>query len=133
MNEVQKFTLTPFCDNKFLNRFLGEDGIAFPDEESNQLNEERLSALRSNFIPYNNIPMGATHVKSKLIMTVPRRSPGVPSTLNYISTKSTRRTSPSFRAFPDYKTNELHVRNNRISLHDFQIKFRISATIITGQ
>lgn len=88
----------------------GSDGIAFPDEESNHLDEERLSALRSNFVPYNNIPMGATHAKGKLIMTIPRRNPGIPATLNYISTKSPKRSSPSFRAFPNYRMNELHVR-----------------------
>lgn len=53
--------------------------------------------------------MGATHYNGHLIVTVPRRRVGIPSTLNYISTKSTKGSSPSFRAFPDQKTNDLHV------------------------
>lgn len=76
------------------------------------MDQERLSAVRSNFVPYNNVPMGATHVKGKLIMTIPRRNPGIPATLSYISTKSPKGSSPSFRAFPSYRMNELHVRMN---------------------
>lgn len=87
----------------------GGDGIAFPDEETtNHLNLERLSAERSNYVAYNNVPMGVTHAKGKLITTIPRRRAGVPATLSYISTKSPKGTSPSFRAFPNYQTNELH-------------------------
>lgn len=90
---------------------LAGDGIAFPDEETqNHLNQERLSASSSDFIAYNNVPMGVTHAKGKLIMTIPRRNPGIPATLSYISTKSPKGTSPSFRAFPNYRINELHVK-----------------------
>ncbi|KAJ6626578.1 L-dopachrome tautomerase yellow-f2, partial [Pseudolycoriella hygida] len=98
-----------FCC-KYYDYFADGDGIAFPDE-SNHLNEERESALSSNFVPYNNVPMGVTHVKGKLIMTIPRRNPGIPATLNFISTKSPKRSSPSFRAFPNYRTNALHPQN----------------------
>lgn len=57
--------------------------------------------------------MGVTHAKGKLITTIPRRRAGVPATLSYISTKSPKGTSPSFRAFPDYQTNELHVSKHQ--------------------
>lgn len=68
-----------------------------------------------DFIQYNNIPMGATHYKDRIFVTVPRRSPGVASTLNVISTKSPKGSSPSFKPFPDAKTNTLHVNNNKRS------------------
>lgn len=62
-----------------------------------------------DFIQYNNVPMGATHYKDRIFVTVPRRSPGVASTLNVISTKSPKGSSPSFKPFPDAVTNTLHV------------------------
>lgn len=62
-----------------------------------------------DYVAYNNVPMGATHYKDKIFVTVPRRRVGVPSTLNYVHLKSTRGTSPSFRAFPSDEMNQLHV------------------------
>lgn len=53
--------------------------------------------------------MGATHYKDRIFLTVPRRRIGVPSTLNFIHTKSTKGTSPSLRAFPNVEMNQLHV------------------------
>jgi len=52
--------------------------------------------------------MGANHYKGRLFVTVPRRRLGIPSTLNFISTKSTKGTGPSFRPYPDIQTNELN-------------------------
>ncbi|XP_044728504.1 L-dopachrome tautomerase yellow-f2-like [Chrysoperla carnea] len=43
--------------------------------------------LEEEFIPYNNVPMGVSKWGDKLIITVPRRKPGIPSTLNYIKLK----------------------------------------------
>lgn len=81
----------------------------FPDEpellRDHQL--EHQSAQRANYVPYNNVPMGATHHHDRLYVTVPRRRPGIPSTLNYISTKASPHSSPTFRAYPNYQTNEL--------------------------
>lgn len=62
-----------------------------------------------DFIQYNNVPMGATHYKDRIFLTVPRRSPGIASTLNVISSKSPIGSSPSFQPFPSAETNELHV------------------------
>jgi hypothetical protein len=36
------------------------------------------------FIPENNVPFGVEVWGNKLFVTVPRRRPGIPSTLNYI-------------------------------------------------
>lgn len=55
--------------------------------------------------------MGLTHDKDKLFITVPRRRPGVPATLNYIPTKSPVGSSPSLRAYPSYQTNQLPENN----------------------
>lgn len=98
-----------FILNHFVSYGAASDGIAFPDDEQEtELRSERQSALAANYVAYNNVPMGVTHYRGRLFITVPRRRPGVPATLNFISTKSTARSSPSLRAFPSYRVNELH-------------------------
>lgn len=37
-----------------------------------------------DFIPENNIPFGVEVWKDKVFITIPRRNPGVPATLNYV-------------------------------------------------
>lgn len=77
------------------------DDVQFPS---------RISAEKSaDYVAYNNVPMGATHYKGKIFLTVPRRRVGVPSTLNFVYTKSTKGSSPSFKAFPSEDINRLHV------------------------
>lgn len=66
----------------------------------------------SDYVAYNNVPMGANHHNGRLFITVPRRRPGIPATLNFVSTKSTKGTGPSLRPYPDISTNELHVRKS---------------------
>lgn len=59
-------------------------------------------------IPYNNIPIGFAPTKSRLFITVPRRAPGIPSTLNYIDLSARNsQQSPLLRSFPDIETNRL--------------------------
>lgn len=41
-----------------------------------------------------------------------RRRPGIPSTLNFISRKATKGSSPSYKPFPNAETNRLHVMIN---------------------
>lgn len=89
--------------------FKGNEGIFFPEPTS--ISGVSRESILANYIAYNNVPMGTTHFKGRLFVTVPRRRPGIPSTLNYILTKSTRGSSPSFRSFPDFETNELHVKD----------------------
>lgn len=79
-------------------------------ENADELREQQLehqSAERANYVPYNNVPMGVTHYHDRLFVTVPRRRPGIPATLNYISSKAPPHSSPTFRAYPNYQTNEL--------------------------
>lgn len=86
------------------------DNVIFPDDEMTQILElEKEIARTEEFIQYNNVPIGVTHYKNKLFITVPRRAPGIPATLNYIYTNSPKRSSPRLRAYPNYRTNQLHV------------------------
>lgn len=67
------------------------------------------------FIPYNNVAQGfapyITANSSKVFIAVPRRSLGVPSTLNYVELKDGQDlyVNPKLRSYPNYKTNELDV------------------------
>ncbi|XP_023294204.2 L-dopachrome tautomerase yellow-f2-like isoform X1 [Lucilia cuprina] len=62
----------------------------------------------ASYIPYNNVPMGATHFKGRLFVTMPRRRVGIPSTLNYIDlNKDGAQESPKLIAYPDFETNQL--------------------------
>lgn len=80
---------------------LAPDRITFPGNDTSTL---------LDFVPYNNIPMGVDHFRGQLFITMPRRRPGIPSTLNYIDINSnTRNQSPLLKPFPDIMTNSLHV------------------------
>lgn len=47
--------------------------------------EARNKAIKNGeYIPQNNVPFGVEVWRDKVFVTVPRRNPGVPSTLNYI-------------------------------------------------
>lgn len=55
--------------------------------------------------------MGVSHHKGRLFVTVPRRRPGIPATLNVINMgKVTEVNNPTLLGYPDYLTNTLHVR-----------------------
>lgn len=56
--------------------------------------------------------MSVSHYKGKLIIAVPRRKPGIPSTLNYVPDDLPVGSSPNLRPYPDFKTNDLHVSSN---------------------
>ncbi|KAH8417649.1 hypothetical protein KR222_003614, partial [Zaprionus bogoriensis] len=61
------------------------------------------------FEAYNNVPMGASHYRNRLFVTVPRRHPGIPSTLNYIDMQlDGTETSPKLRAYPDFHVNQFN-------------------------
>ncbi|CAH1116243.1 unnamed protein product [Phaedon cochleariae] len=57
------------------------------------------------FIPENNIPMGANVWKNKLFITVPRRQPGIPSTLNYVPLDSPNRHNVPLIPYPNLEIN----------------------------
>ncbi|XP_034659967.1 L-dopachrome tautomerase yellow-f2-like [Drosophila subobscura] len=61
------------------------------------------------YIPYNNVPMGATHYRGRLFVTMPRRRVGIPSTLNYIDmTRDGREQSPKLHAYPNFALNQFN-------------------------
>uniref|UniRef100_A0A182WQX0 Yellow protein n=1 Tax=Anopheles minimus TaxID=112268 RepID=A0A182WQX0_9DIPT len=66
-------------------------------------------AENETFQAYGNIPMGASHHKNRLFITIPRRRPGVPATLNVIDLSKVARgdRSPPLKAYPTYPINEL--------------------------
>lgn len=97
-----------------------EHDILFPDTQpksNTNSNQRQLTSQFNpnvqqnpqNYIATNVVPMGATHYKNRIFITAPRRRPGIPSTLNFVHTKSTKGSSPSFKAFPNDEINELHV------------------------
>lgn len=83
------------------------DNILFPDIDAFK-EFDAGSALR-DYIAYNNVPMGASHYKDRLFITIPRRRPGVPATLNYVSVNAAVGSSPTLRPYPDIHTNALNV------------------------
>ncbi|KAH8318747.1 hypothetical protein KR074_005246 [Drosophila pseudoananassae] len=97
--------------------------IAFPGKYSRAKRESltsrdtplsigsRVSSDDSNapYIPYNNVPMGVTHFRGRLFVTMPRRRVGIPSTLNYIDlSRDGREQSPKLLAYPNFALNQFN-------------------------
>ncbi|KAH8383760.1 hypothetical protein KR009_010399 [Drosophila setifemur] len=74
---------------------------------------------RASYIPYNNVPMGVTHYRGRLFVTMPRRRVGIPSTLNYIDlNRDGRDRSPKLRAYPDFALNQFNASaENLVSVY----------------
>lgn len=75
----------------------------------------------SEFVQYNNIPIGATRYQDKLFITIPRRRPGIPVTLTYIYLNASI-DNPSLRPYPNLATNRVDTnhqlnRNRLISVY----------------
>lgn len=88
----------------YISRYDIADAIVFPTSNNNS------GGTLPDYIPYNNIPMGVEHYKGRLFITVPRRNPGVPSTLNHIEMNlNIRNKSPLLKPFPNLARNDLHV------------------------
>ncbi|XP_055374666.1 L-dopachrome tautomerase yellow-f2-like isoform X2 [Condylostylus longicornis] len=67
------------------------------------------ATIDENYIPYSNVPMGVSRYKNKLFVTLPRRRPGIPSTLNYINLmKLGNDINPKFIPYPNYDFNKLN-------------------------
>lgn len=67
------------------------------------------------YVSYNNVPQGfapySSNKSSRVFIAVPRRFPGVPSTLNYVKLEDGQDayTNPPLHSFPNYEMNELDV------------------------
>ncbi|XP_065089892.1 L-dopachrome tautomerase yellow-f-like [Ochlerotatus camptorhynchus] len=68
-----------------------------------------VSRDNEQFNAYGNLPMGVSHHKGRLFVTIPRRRPGIPATLNVIDMSKTKGTNnPPMEAYPNYLVNKLH-------------------------
>ncbi|XP_059219463.1 L-dopachrome tautomerase yellow-f2 isoform X1 [Stomoxys calcitrans] len=89
--------------------------IYFPGQYHGIRSKRQAPVANASFIPYNNVPMGVTHYKGRLFITMPRRRVGIPSTLNYIDlTKNGREKSPKLTAYPDFETNQFAGNTGRL-------------------
>uniref|UniRef100_A0A1Y9G9K3 Yellow protein n=1 Tax=Anopheles albimanus TaxID=7167 RepID=A0A1Y9G9K3_ANOAL len=81
------------------------DDFIFHDGET-EVND---SHLNETFTPYHNLPMGVTHHKGRLFITIPRRRTGIPATLAVVSLDQVVKDekSPKLTAYPDAITNQL--------------------------
>ncbi|XP_034485419.1 L-dopachrome tautomerase yellow-f2-like [Drosophila innubila] len=72
-----------------------------------------------SYIAYNNVPMGATHFRGRLFVTMPRRRVGIPSTLNYIDMqRDGKQSSPKLYAYPNFELNQFNTsEQNLVSVY----------------
>ncbi|KAB0802550.1 hypothetical protein PPYR_04736 [Photinus pyralis] len=63
--------------------------------------------LAESYIYENNIPMSANRWRNKLFVTVPRRRPGIPSTLNFIWTNTSQKHNVPLISYPNFAINQL--------------------------
>lgn len=94
--------------------FKAFDNVSIIFELPDGVHDLDVNSIIENYIPSNNVPIGAVHHKKRLFITFPRIKPGIPATLTHITTGGVRKSSPSLEAYPDFKTNEIHV--SKISL-----------------
>lgn len=71
------------------------------------------------YIPYNNVPMGVTHFRGRVFVTMPRRRVGIPSTLNYIDMgRDGKQNSPKLYAYPSFEANQFNIsEQNLVSVY----------------
>uniref|UniRef100_A0A1B0GFL4 Uncharacterized protein n=1 Tax=Glossina morsitans morsitans TaxID=37546 RepID=A0A1B0GFL4_GLOMM len=93
--------------------------IYFPGQyygaRSKRQQEHIINNASPSYIPYNNVPMGVTHYKGRLFITMPRRRVGIPSTLNYVDLrKDGNEMSPKLHAYPDFETNQIKANSGNL-------------------
>lgn len=54
--------------------------------------------------------MGATRYKNRLFITIPRRRPGIPSTLNYVDLDCPVRHNVPLKPYPSWEINALNAQ-----------------------
>ncbi|XP_063709031.1 L-dopachrome tautomerase yellow-f2-like [Culicoides brevitarsis] len=87
--------------------YLDSNGLLTEFYKWKEMNYEGFGT--NDVIPYNSMPVGVDRFKNKLFITVPRRRPGIPSSLNYIEIDEFGPDrSPKLRPFPNIETNLLH-------------------------
>lgn len=63
-----------------------------------------------NYVAANNLPTGISKCADRIFVTIPRRRVGVPATVTYVRIGGLRGSSPSLHAYPDFRSNQIHVR-----------------------
>lgn len=88
------------------------------------------------YIAYNNVPQGfAPYItdkpgkQSKVFIAVPRRNPGVPSTLNFIPIDDSKgpHFNPKVYSYPSFDFNELDVSISANSEESYQEEIQSSS------
>lgn len=80
-----------------------------------RLNDITLTEVLENYVPANNLPTGISLCKDRIFVAIPRRRNGVPATIAYVRKGGKRGSSPSLHAYPDFRTNQLHVSSIRVA------------------
>uniref|UniRef100_A0A1A9WS38 Bee-milk protein n=1 Tax=Glossina brevipalpis TaxID=37001 RepID=A0A1A9WS38_9MUSC len=89
--------------------------IYFPGQYYGARSKRQQAENASSYIPYNNVPMGVTHHKGRLFITMPRRRVGIPSTLNYIDLrKDGNEVSPKLHAYPNFDINQIKANSGNL-------------------
>ncbi|CAG9767088.1 unnamed protein product [Ceutorhynchus assimilis] len=66
----------------------------------------------------NNIPMGANVWQDKLFISIARRRPGIPSTLNYIPLRTNKhKKNVPLKPYPNWKINNIYSKENFVSVY----------------
>ncbi|XP_058467638.1 L-dopachrome tautomerase yellow-f-like [Malaya genurostris] len=86
--------------------------LLFLEDSKNIAFNDKNTPSRTNesFGERINIPMGITHHKGRLFITIPRKHPSIPAALNVVDISSVPKgdMSPSLKAYPDQISNQIH-------------------------
>jgi hypothetical protein len=102
-----------------------------------KLSRKFFTTAKGNFpyLAYNNVPQGfapqISNKSSRVFIAVPRRYPGVPSTLNYIKLEEGQDSyvNPKLRSFPNYEMNELDVSMKRFRVPPTNKKLNVASRL----
>ncbi|XP_058839735.1 L-dopachrome tautomerase yellow-f-like [Topomyia yanbarensis] len=84
-----------------------------PKDKPHQFNE--------TFNAYGNLPMGIAHHKGRLFVSIPRRRPGIPSTLAVINMHAVQGVNnPPLVGYPEQLVNTLHCNEAYAYIPDYQ-------------
>lgn len=65
----------------------------------------------TDYVAYNNVPFGVSRWGNRFFVSIPRRKPGIPSTLNVVEAHATEPydQSAKLKSYPDFLTNRPEV------------------------
>uniref|UniRef100_A0A182Q3X4 Yellow protein n=1 Tax=Anopheles farauti TaxID=69004 RepID=A0A182Q3X4_9DIPT len=84
------------------------DGNKRPATQNVVFSNDSVNNTEETFNAYGNLPMGVTHHKGFLYVTIPRRRPGIPATLNVIDMAANPSINdPTLMPYPNLLVNTL--------------------------